>query len=186
MKIAVVATVAFALSLAATSGAVWLRAPKTPAAADSSAALPDSAPTAPDSAAAGSARNVVADTGAARRDSAAAIPSETAPASHDTARATALAAPPPAPAADSARVSPAAGAAQTVKPNYRQLGRILTNMPAAEAVAVLTLLRDDEVEGILRQVGVRQAAALLAGMPKERAADLSRRLLTPADSGTGQ
>ena len=40
-------------------------------------------------------------------------------------------------------------------------------------------MSDDEVEGILRSVGPRQAADFLTNIPKTRAAELSRRLLVP-------
>jgi flagellar motility protein MotE (MotC chaperone) len=52
-------------------------------------------------------------------------------------------------------------------------------MKALEAAKVLAFLSDDEVEGILRAVGPRQAADFMTNIPKERAAILSRRLLVP-------
>ena len=62
---------------------------------------------------------------------------------------------------------------------YKQLARVLSAMKPAEAVKVMALLSDEEVEGILRAVGPRQAADFLSNFPKERAASLSRRLLVP-------
>jgi flagellar motility protein MotE (MotC chaperone) len=50
-------------------------------------------------------------------------------------------------------------------------------MKTSDAVKVLAFMSDDEVQGVLEQLGVRQAAGLLAALPKERAAVLSRRLL---------
>jgi len=63
---------------------------------------------------------------------------------------------------------------------YKPLARIFTSMKPAEAVKVMALLKDEEIEGILRNVGPRQAADLLANFPTERAAVLSRRLLVAA------
>ena len=62
---------------------------------------------------------------------------------------------------------------------YKQVARVLSAMKPPEAAKVLLLLSDDEVEGILRSVGPRQAADFLTNLPKERAAQLSRRLLVP-------
>lgn len=62
---------------------------------------------------------------------------------------------------------------------FKQVARVLSAMKAAEAVKVMAFLSDDEVEGILRAVGPRQAGDFLTNLPKERAANLSRRLLVP-------
>jgi flagellar motility protein MotE (MotC chaperone) len=61
----------------------------------------------------------------------------------------------------------------------KQVARVLSAMKAAEAAKVLAFLSDTEVEGILRAVGPRQAADFMTNLPKERAANLSRRLMTP-------
>lgn len=74
----------------------------------------------------------------------------------------------------SAQVDPAAKAAA-----YKQVARVLSAMKPVEAAKVLGFLSDEEVEGLLRAVGPRQAADFLTNMPKERAAGLSRRLLDP-------
>ncbi len=66
---------------------------------------------------------------------------------------------------------------------YKQVARVLSAMKPVEAAKVLAYLSDDEVEGLLRAVGPRQAADFLTNMPKERAADLSRRLLAPKGQG---
>ena len=50
-------------------------------------------------------------------------------------------------------------------------------MKAADAVKVMGLMTDDEVDGVLRSLGPKQAADLMGEFPKERAAALSRRLL---------
>jgi hypothetical protein len=62
---------------------------------------------------------------------------------------------------------------------YKQVARVLSAMKAPEAAKVIAFLSDDEVEGILRAVGPRQAADFLTNLPKQRAAALSRRLLAP-------
>ncbi len=59
----------------------------------------------------------------------------------------------------------------------QQLARIFTSMKPAEAAKIMAFLSDSQVEGLLRQLGVRQAAQLLTELPTERAAVLSRRLL---------
>jgi hypothetical protein len=72
------------------------------------------------------------------------------------------------------------------KPDFPRLAKLLSVMPVALAAERIALLTDAEVEGILRVLGPRQGAALLAAMPKERAATLARRLLVPRDSGAGR
>jgi flagellar motility protein MotE (MotC chaperone) len=75
---------------------------------------------------------------------------------------------------------PASGAdAADRAASYKQLARIFGNMKATDAVKVMGLMTDDEVDGVIRQFAPRQAADLLANFPKERAATLSRRLLSP-------
>lgn len=66
---------------------------------------------------------------------------------------------------------------------YKQVARVLAAMKPPEAAKVIAFLSDDEVEGLLRSVGPRQAADFLTNIPKERAALLSRRLLTPKPAG---
>lgn len=66
---------------------------------------------------------------------------------------------------------------------YKQVARVLSAMKPPEAAKVIAFLSDDEVEGLLRSVGPRQAADFLTNIPKERAALLSRRLLKPKPSG---
>jgi hypothetical protein len=61
--------------------------------------------------------------------------------------------------------------------SYGHLARILSNMKPSDAAKILAFLTDDQVEGILRTVGVRQAASLFAQLPAERAAAMSRRLI---------
>lgn len=77
-----------------------------------------------------------------------------------------------APVASKPATDPAAKAAAV-----KQVARVLSAMKAAEAAKVLAYLSDEEVEGILRAVGPRQAADFMTNLPKERAANLSRRLM---------
>jgi len=67
---------------------------------------------------------------------------------------------------------------------YRRLSRIFSNMKAADAAGVFAKLTDEEVVGILTQLGARQAASLMGALPKDRAAVISHRLLVPAPAGT--
>ena len=83
----------------------------------------------------------------------------------------------PAPARPVRRNPPVDPAARTAA--FKQVARVLSAMKAPEAAQVLGLLNDEEVEGILRAVGPRQAADFLTNLPRERAANLSRRLLVP-------
>ncbi len=69
---------------------------------------------------------------------------------------------------------------------YKQVARVLSAMKATEAVKVMAFLSDEEVEGILRAVGPRQAGDFLTNLPKDRAATLSRRLLVPKPKVTSQ
>ena len=74
----------------------------------------------------------------------------------------------------------------SIRPDFPRLARLLSTMPIPLAVERIALLSDAEVEGILRALGIKQGAALLAGMPKERAAILARRLLVPKDAGSAR
>lgn len=89
------------------------------------------------------------------------------------------------PAAAAAVVKPVAAAADPVAKAgaYKQVARVLSAMKPVEAAKVIAFLSDDEVEGLLRAVGPRQAADFLTNIPKERAAVLSRRLLVPKPVG---
>jgi len=60
----------------------------------------------------------------------------------------------------------------------RQVARILSNMRDQDMAQVLAELEDDEVEMILRNVTARDAARILSQLSGERAAQMSRRLLT--------
>jgi len=85
----------------------------------------------------------------------------------------------PRPLATTIPVDPVARAAA-----YKQVARMLSAMKPPEAAKVIAFLTDDEVEGLLRAVGPRQAADFLTNIPKERAAKLSRRLLAPDRSNS--
>ncbi|HVO34688.1 MAG TPA: hypothetical protein VMT21_03915 [Gemmatimonadales bacterium] len=96
---------------------------------------------------------------------------------------------PPAPAvpadrpAAAAPPGPGAAAAHVTAPDqstlYHRLARIIATMNPQDAAGVLAKMTNDEVTGILSQLGTRPAASLLASLPKERAALISQRLLTP-------
>jgi hypothetical protein len=94
---------------------------------------------------------------------------------------------PVAPAAEPRPISPATAPAPISVPHgpstadvaqaYNDVARILMGMKADEAGKILAYLSDAQFEGLVRQVGPRQAAKLLGLAPAERAASLSRRLL---------
>ncbi|MBX3147641.1 MAG: hypothetical protein KF785_12825 [Gemmatimonadales bacterium] len=61
----------------------------------------------------------------------------------------------------------------------REVAKILITMKPKAAAEIIEKLTDDEVETIVRQLNAKQVATLLGSLPHERAAMLSRRLLTP-------
>ncbi len=64
------------------------------------------------------------------------------------------------------------------------LAKILTNMKPADAAKVLKDLPDEQVQRLIVAMGARSAATVLAQLPPERAAALSRRLLEDPESET--
>jgi hypothetical protein len=75
---------------------------------------------------------------------------------------------------------PASATARQSAATYAEVAKLLSSMKPVGAAAILERLSDDQVEGILRSLGVRQASTLLATMPPERAAEMSRRLMVSA------
>ena len=67
----------------------------------------------------------------------------------------------------------------------KSVAKILVQMKPKEAVTIMAKLTDDEVERIFRQLNAKQLAALLAVLPGERAAVMSRRLLEPRTGREG-
>lgn len=185
MKLVIVGVVAFLVSLGGTTGALVMKARKAHPAGADSVAHHDSTAAPTDSAAAHLA--------AEPRDTADAAPlaDPARPAIHHDSAAHGVEA---AIVGDSAKPSGATQSVLAAKPpspvgsgspeaarleasSYKQLARIFSNMKTTDAAKVLAYMSDEEVEGVLRQLGVRSAAGLLAALPKERAAALSRRLL---------
>lgn len=185
MKIVILGVLAFLVSLGGTTGALVMKARKARPAAADSVAHRDSTAARADS----TAIHVAAQP----RDTAGAVPlaDPSLPATHhdSAAHGADVAA-----AGDSVRPSASTQAVLAAKPSaaaggespeaarleassYKQLARIFANMKTTDAAKVLAYMSDEEVEGVLRQLGVRPAAGLLAALPKERAAALSRRLL---------
>jgi len=176
MRLAVIGVVAFLVGLGAATGVVVLRAPAPKPAvaapgsspADSSSESPP-APAAPAPAADPARAAGTATATATTADSSAASPAAAASAADSTVAMAAAARP----SLSRVAVDPVGRRAAV----YRQVARILTTMKPAEAAGIMSHLTDDQVEGIVRAVGVRQAAALLGQLPTERAAALSRRLI---------
>ncbi len=174
------AVVAFVLSLGGTTAVMVKRAPHAQLAAvvapkDSTAVSPRGPGKPVDSTAHAKA---AADSGAVQKDSAATRDSVARPAASGAQAAPVMKAAAPAPAGPKSapRVSADPAAKQAA---VKQVARVLSAMKAAEAAKVLAFLSDDEVEGILRAVGPRQAADFMTNLPKDRAAALSRRLMVP-------
>jgi hypothetical protein len=200
MRLVVMGVAAFLLSLGGTTGTLVMRGRAAlEAAADSARAHAD--PTAgPHGSAAAARRGAKATGDSARADST--VAGHTA--SEDTSAM--VASPLPAPEAGTAvgavpphsaptaganapstpAVVPAASRGNAPELSYRQLARIFSNMKTTDAVKVLAYMSDDEVQGVLEALGVRQASGLLAAFPKERAATLSRRLLHASEKPAAQ
>jgi hypothetical protein len=174
------AVVAFVLSLGGTTAVMVKRAPHAQVAVaatpkDSTAANPGAAGKPADSTAHPKA---AADSGKILKDSASTRDSVARPPASGAQAAPVVKAAAPAPLVPrpTPRVGPDPVARQAA---VKQVARVLSAMKAAEAAKVLAFLSDDEVEGILRSVGPRQAADFMTNLPKERAATLSRRLMVP-------
>jgi flagellar motility protein MotE (MotC chaperone) len=82
--------------------------------------------------------------------------------------------------ADSAKkdldTKPAAGPQAPVVPDTaeRRVAKVFTSMDATQAAKVLEHMSDGDVQIILGYVGVKQAAAIMAALPPERVATLSK------------
>jgi hypothetical protein len=174
----IVAVGAFVLSLAGSTAFVVIRTPapaqKAPAPAKPAAPAP----------AVDSVAKAHANAAVVASSSSAAAPVVT-PAAPATAAPSAVPVPQASPArVPPATVPPAAPAAAPETPaDYAQVAKMLITMKPAGATEILTRLNDDQVEGILRALGVRPASTLLALLPGERAAVLSRRLMQRPAAG---
>ncbi len=189
MKAILLGLAAFALSLAATTAAVVkLHRPvpvpvvKADTAGKKAPADTVAKPRTPDSTVKAAAESSAVKTPAPRDSSVSAKRDTTTPARTDS-TVPVSAGPTPGPGHGPAPAL-AALAARMTDPKqreqaYKQVARIFSAMKPPEAAKVLAFLSDEEVEGILRAVGPRQAADFMTNLPKERAAVLSRRLLIP-------
>jgi MgtE-like protein len=110
-------------------------------------------------------------------DSTAATPAAADSAHHDS---TAVAVAPVIPSAAAPVITPPVATLAAHKavdePDYKQIAKIFANMKAADAAKVLSYMTDDEVQGVIEKLNVRQAAELMTKLPKDRVAALSRRL----------
>jgi hypothetical protein len=68
------------------------------------------------------------------------------------------------------------------EPGADQLARIFTAMQPRDAARVLSQLTDSEIRDILVRMGARQAASILSSMDAERAAALSRIVLSGTEA----
>lgn len=178
MKRAIIfSVVAFLVSLGGTTGFLVKRHTLPAVPAESSTATTDSTRTRAVGADSAPTAATATATGATQGHDSAATPP-----AMDSTRTIAVA------ARASAAVRPAAPAIDPLAKAgaYKQVARVLSAMKPPEAAKVIAFLSDDEVEGLLRAVGPRQAADFLSNIPKERAALLSRRLLTPMPVGASR
>ncbi len=181
MRLVVVGLVTFLLSLGGTTGGLVLKARKAiPAAPDSAAVLADPAKARGDSAQ----PHLASDTSKTHADSVMPAAGDSVAHADSTAavRGAATSALGASPSGNAVGPAPADAAASTAATGrsaaaYKQLARIFSNMKTTDAAKVLAYMSDEEVHGVLEQLGVRPAAGLLAALPKERAAILSRRML---------
>lgn len=89
---------------------------------------------------------------------------------------------PVAKAIDSAKTKLAAGPPTTAAPAVatppdtveKRIAKVFTSMDPKQAAAVLAHMSDGDVQIILGYVGVKQAAAIMAALPPERVATLSK------------
>jgi hypothetical protein len=165
MKLPFLGAIAFVVGTAGASGAVVMLGKKpetataphdsTGTAADSTART-DSVHAAPDSAV----HQLKTPTPQASETTAVVVPASASPGS----------------AAPSAPSAPSVSLASPPR-DFARLAKLLSAMPAPQAAELLGFLDDGDVEGVLRALGLRQAAGILGALPKPRAAIMSRRLL---------
>ena len=174
MRLVLFGAIAFVLGMAGGTGFVAMRPPaKGAAGADSlQAANADSADVARDSIAAHAAKPEAKP---------AAAPVElagVAPAALAMTHAAVAAPAGPATSSRQAAPDPAILDGGALADSCRAVSKILSTMKPADAAKIMNHLSDDQVEGILRASGVRQAGVLMAQLPPERAATMSRRFIT--------
>jgi flagellar motility protein MotE (MotC chaperone) len=74
-----------------------------------------------------------------------------------------------------AKATAAAAAADTaVQASEKRIAKVFTSMDAKQAAKVLEHMADNDVHVILGYVGVKQAAQIMAALPPERVAKLSK------------
>jgi len=180
MKLPILGVIAFALGVAGATGAVVMLGPKPevlPAAHDSTATKADSL-VKPDSAHAKSDSAVHQASAPAHETSE--TSETTAVTGTHTPSASSVSGTPPA-----AAVLPAPGTTAPGR-DFAKLARLLSAMPAPQAAELLGFLDDNDVEGVLRALGLRQAVGIFGALPKPRAAIMSRRLLVPQSVGVSR
>lgn len=186
MKLVILGVIALVVGLAGGTGVRVFTAPPLPAGADSLIARADSTYKAKHHSAAGS------HTAAAHGDAAHATATPADHADHAAAATTPTDTHHDAPTAASAvattpettsvpGASPIVDGPPAIPPpgpeRYKQVGNILLSMKPVEAARVIAYLNDRQVHGLLEVMGPRQAAQIMAQLPAERAATLSKRLL---------
>ena len=173
MKAIVVFVVTFVIALAGASGAkFFMTKPPVAKVADSAAIAGDSAKSA-DSTGVDSTRTDTAVAGS----TAVAPPGDTlpVPVAKATARDSAGAK-----AAQPAQPAPTPQSDSAAKEPERRLAKVFTSMDAKQAAKVLDHMSDGDVQVILGYVGTRQAAAILAELPPERVAAISKQTIQGA------
>jgi len=87
------------------------------------------------------------------------------------------------PVAGAPRTIPASNSTQPDTASQHHLAKLFASMQPKEAAQVLQRMADDDVQIILGYVGTRQAAAILAELPPDRVATLSKLALRAGSGG---
>ena len=175
MKPVVAFIVTFVVSAAASTGAKVMTAkPAAPHAAAKADSTKTDSTTASDSTRADSAATPVTQIAAQPTDTTRRAPITAS----DSSKATAPASAKGAPVVAQAPAKPASDTA-----GERRLSKVFTSMEPKQAAKVLDHMSDNDVHVILGYVGPRQAAAIMAELPPERVAKLSKLAMTAGSGG---
>ena len=176
MKPVVAFIVTFVVSAAASTGAKVMTAkPAAPHAAAKADSTKSDSTTASDSTHSDSAAAPVTQIAAQASDTTRRTPI----AANDSSKATG-----PSNAKGAPAVAPAPGIPASDTAGERRLSKVFTSMEPKQAAKVLDHMSDNDVHVILGYVGPRQAAAIMAELPPQRVAKLSKLAMTPGSGGT--
>lgn len=82
---------------------------------------------------------------------------------------------------DAATVPPTPASGQAApSADVQRMAKIFNRLGAQDAAALVAQMSDTELEGILRAMDIAKAGDVIAALPKERGAAISKRMITPA------